>query len=593
MTDPAPSSAQGYAAILARQCRIAPAERAALIRIVPEGRVDLLAIHPGTALGPTPPAWILTAAKHTLSNGSAPAARFLPPQTALEGGHALVPIAADQGMHVWAVYEFSHPPADPAVVLDRLTLSAAGLGFVEAQAELARQAGEIDRLRRTLAALMGLASHDRFASVAMALCNHVASEWKCERVSLGIAKGPDIRVEAISHTENLAPRSTLVRDIESVMEECLDQDAEITVPAEDSSTLIARASREFASRLGPLALCSIPVRRDGEPFAVITLERPAGAPFTLPEVAALRLLADSASAHIWLAHRYRRWIGATLAASTRALVAAALGPAHAWAKLTAVALAVATLFFLLVPGAYRVRGDARIEATDRRVIAGPFDGYLIETRVRAGDPVNAGDIVARLDASDLLLRLAALRAEHDTALREAALAQRERKDAEAQIARARARRAEAEIALIDRQISQAAIASPLSGTIIAGNLDRALGSPVRTGDVLFEVAPLDSMHIEVFVAEDQIADVAAGAHGALTALSRPDRAIPLTVVRIDPVADVRAGRNVFRVVASLDERPAWLRPGMEGTARIDAGRRSYPWIWTRRAVNWLRMKLWI
>jgi hypothetical protein len=32
---------------------------------------------------------------------------------------------------------------------------------------------------------------------------------------------------------------------------------------------------------------------------------------------------------------------------------------------------------------------------------------------------------------------------------------------------------------------------------------------------------------------------------------------------------------------------------MEGVAKIDLGRRSYAWIWTRRIVNWVRMKLWL
>ena len=32
---------------------------------------------------------------------------------------------------------------------------------------------------------------------------------------------------------------------------------------------------------------------------------------------------------------------------------------------------------------------------------------------------------------------------------------------------------------------------------------------------------------------------------------------------------------------------------MTGQARIDVDRRRYAEIWTRRLVNWLRMKLWI
>jgi hypothetical protein len=79
----------------------------------------------------------------------------------------------------------------------------------------------------------------------------------------------------------------------------------------------------------------------------------------------------------------------------------------------------------------------------------------------------------------------------------------------------------------------------------------------------------------------------------MTLASRPDVRLPVVVERIDPLAEVRDGRNVFRVRARLLERPDWLRPGMEGVARLDVGPRPYPWIWTRRAINWVRMRLWI
>jgi hypothetical protein len=32
---------------------------------------------------------------------------------------------------------------------------------------------------------------------------------------------------------------------------------------------------------------------------------------------------------------------------------------------------------------------------------------------------------------------------------------------------------------------------------------------------------------------------------------------------------------------------------MEGVAKIRIGRRTYAYLWTRKLVNWVRMKLWI
>ena len=37
---------------------------------------------------------------------------------------------------------------------------------------------------------------------------------------------------------------------------------------------------------------------------------------------------------------------------------------------------------------------------------------------------------------------------------------------------------------------------------------------------------------------------------------------------------------------------AWASLGMEGVARIDVEERLRVWIWTRDAINYLRMKFW-
>lgn len=574
--------------MLARQCRIAPAEAAALVRLSADRRVQVLASHPASTNGQAK--WIAEAARHVPGPESGRIGHVFPSTRPGEPAFACIPVG---GEDVWALYLLAHSAADPALVAERLALSAAAFQSGGADAETGSPQQENRLLRSDLSTLIAMAAHERFTPIAMALCNHAASEWRCDRVSLGMVRGPYIRVEAMSHAEKFERRSALVQGLESVMEEALDQDEEIVLPAEASSTTLDRAAREFASRYGPLALASIPIRRAGKVLGVLTLERAPSEPFSIAEIASLRLLAEAAAPHLSLAHRHRHRLGSALAGSMRAVLETLLGPRYAWAKFTTIGLALATLALALIPATYRVRADARVEATDRRAIVGPFEGYLLETAARAGDLVDRGQVLARLDTSELMLRLGALQAEQEGAMREAGLASRERKDAEAQIARARAKRAEAEIALVESQIAQATIRAPIDGIIVSGDLERAVGAPVRPGDALFEIASPGAVRVEVFIAEDQVGDVKPGSRGSLATLSRPEVKMPVEIVRVDPVAEIRAGRNVFRAIASLSESPDWLRPGMEGVVRIDAGSSSYPRIWTRRIVNWMRMRLWV
>ena len=35
-----------------------------------------------------------------------------------------------------------------------------------------------------------------------------------------------------------------------------------------------------------------------------------------------------------------------------------------------------------------------------------------------------------------------------------------------------------------------------------------------------------------------------------------------------------------------------LRPGMEGVGKISIDRRKLIWVWTHKAVDWLRLQIW-
>jgi hypothetical protein len=120
---------------------------------------------------------------------------------------------------------------------------------------------------------------------------------------------------------------------------------------------------------------------------------------------------------------------------------------------------------------------------------------------------------------------------------------------------------------------------------------------------MFEVAPIEALRAEISVPEDLIADVykafqAAGqtgepVTGELATESKPNERIGFEVVRIIPVAEVDQQDNVFKVHVKLDEIRGGMLPGSKGVAKINIAKRSYVFIWTRKLVNWVRMKLWI
>jgi len=66
----------------------------------------------------------------------------------------------------------------------------------------------------------------------------------------------------------------------------------------------------------------------------------------------------------------------------------------------------------------------------------------------------------------------------------------------------------------------------------------------------------------------------------------------MQVSKITPVSTPENGINYFQVEATLASNPDFLRPGMQGIAKVDVGERRMLWVWTHKMVDWLRLKLW-
>jgi multidrug efflux pump subunit AcrA (membrane-fusion protein) len=583
------------------QCRLAAAAGSAILRPGSDGRVEVVAVFPPPAKGSTAPVWLASAvesAGKVFSSGDTlvkplhgtddlygqPAGRHLV-MIPLKGGRDV------RGLGVYVVETANQ--ASISASRERLELTVSLLSLYEMRLALQRHQAANSRLQAAMEILATLNDQDRFAGAAMAFCNETAARWQCERVSLGFLKGRSVQLKAMSHTEKFSRKMKIVQDIEATMEECLDQDVEVIFPSAPEVTHVSRSAGILSGRHGPTAVVSLPLRKAGQPVAVLTVERPAEKPMTLNETETLRLTCDLCTTRLVNLYENDRWLGAKAASGSSKALAAIVGPKHTWMKVAAVVIFAAVAFLVFAKGDYRADAPFVLEATQRQVVPAPFDGFLKSVSVVPDDPVTAGQtILAGLDTTELRLQLAATKAERLAYQKQVTAAMRDRKTSDAQIARAEVDKVSAQIRLLEHNIRQARIVSPITGRVITGDLKRQLGAPVKTGDVLFEVAPLGSLHAELSVPEDEIAKVCRGQHGELMAASYPDKRVRFVVEWINPVAEVVDQQNVFKVRVRLLETQSWMRPGMEGLAKIHLGRRRYAWLWTRKLVNWVRMKIW-
>jgi len=605
------SGGQFFVNLLAVQCFLGQAHSGAILRNNEQKGVDVLAIYPAlSSFGRSPtqpggqqtaPLWLNQSASLLREATSTDAVIVKALRDAEENDNraarsyiVLVPLKmadAGEAMEAFVVRASDRNALEASK--EQLELTANLLGISERRLALQNRQAGLRRLQQAMETLSAINRHNRFTSTAMALCNEAASQWQCERVNVGFLKGRYVRLKAMSHTEDFSRKMKIVQDIESVMEECLDQDCEVLYPASQEATYISRAAGELSKQHGPLAVLSVPFRQAGEARGALTLERESSKSFNLEEIEAIRLACELCTARLLELYEHDHWIGARAVAKARSALATLVGPKYTWMKILAILIFGVILFLIFGKGQFRAEAPFVVEATYQQVVCASFDGYIKGVNVEVGDTVKENETtLAELDTAELRLQLAAAKAENAGYLKQVAAAMRDGETAQAQIAQANSDKAQAQIDLLNYLIEQGRIISPISGAVVKGDLKRQIGAPVKKGDVLFEVTPLESLRAELLVPEDLIFDIAIDQEGYLATVSYPSQRLKFIVERINPMAEVVGNRNVFKVRVRLLETRSWMRPGMEGVAKVSIGKRRYVWIWTRRFVNWLRMKLW-
>ena len=265
-------------------------------------------------------------------------------------------------------------------------------------------------------------------------------------------------------------------------------------------------------------------------------------------------------------------------------------------------------------GGTLLNGSGYVTARRQATVSSKITGKVVEVLVEEGMKVEAGQILARLDSSNVekSLHLAEAqlhsarkalnetRANLEKAQRElkritqlaqekvASASELDRADAEAKSLEARLERQEADVAVAERevnlwnqQIDDTIIRAPFSGIVTSKNAQpgemispMSVGGFTRTG--ICTIVDMSSLEIEVEVNESYINRVQAGAPVEATLDSYPDWRIPAKVIAIIPTADrqkatvkVRVGFEKLdpRILPDMSVKVAFLSSGETKTAQ--------------------------
>ena len=514
--------------------------------------------------------------------------------TLLPGHQIAYPIEVSGKMHGIVVLELEpRPGSEIQDLMRKLHWGTAWLEVMLRRTDALRSAEENARLQTVLDLLASTVEHERLQQAAMAFVTQLAMKLECDRVSLGFGDGKQMRIQALSHTAEFGKQMNLVRAIESAMDEAIDQQALVLYPLPlEATPLVTRAHAELSRQHGAGSICTLPLGSDRKFFGGLTLERPENKPFDQATVELIETIAAMIGPILEAKRREDRWLISKATESFADQLKKLVGPGHLGLKIAGVSLLALVIFFAYAKGDYRVTAQTNLEGTIQRAVGAPFNGYIKEAPVRAGDIVRNGEMLCLLDDRDLKLERLKWSTQKEQLLKQYREAMAKHDRAQVQINKAKIDQAEAEISLLDEQLARTKVVAPFDGVVMSGDLTQSLGAPVERGQVLFEVAPLDAYRVIVQVDERDIGEIVVGQRGELALPSMPGEIFPLAVGKITPVSTAKEGRNYFRVEAQLENPSPRLRPGMEGIGKVTVDQRKLIWIWTHEVIDWVRLKLW-
>jgi RND family efflux transporter MFP subunit len=217
-------------------------------------------------------------------------------------------------------------------------------------------------------------------------------------------------------------------------------------------------------------------------------------------------------------------------------------------------------------------------------------GRVLMVYVDAGDWVNQGDILVRVDRSVQAQQAAALEAQIGVARADLQLAQSEldraaqlvdrgfiskadvdRKTATRDAARARVNVANAQLAETRARNARLDVRAPVSGYVLERNVET--GQTVSAGSgILFRIAKDGQLELQAKLSEDDLAQIAVGIPASVTPVG-VDRVFEGNIWQISPMIDAQSRQGLARVALPFDKA---LRPGGFASVEIKSGAMTAP-----------------
>jgi hypothetical protein len=447
--------------------------------------------------------------------------------------------------------------------------------------------------------LQGIAKATKYETdlaLAFQIVNGIATKFHCEQAAIGLVRGKQVKVVAISGAAAIKRNSPGTICMEGAMDECFDQKDQIAFPRlKTRNSTAANGMHQMLSKsTGQASVCSLPIL-DGETcVAVVTLRRPTGDSFSEEELRRLEEKLLPCGPALKVLGKASRTLVSHARDSLQTMASHWVGDKAKFACLIAAGLLLAWLSFGRT--VYRPSCGSELAASNLQHVAAPLDGIIQAVYVHPGQRVRKGEPLVEFDASSMRLEKQMLEADIGEATIDMKTAMSEHDPKAASLQAAKIAAIKAKLDGVRNRIEQATVHAPADCQVVRCDLATKIGQDFKFGMPLMELAAGDAWSIDIQVPDTVAPYVANGQIGEFSPYGRPGDSYPFKIQSVSGRADVKGGKNVFTATAVLtlpsDQPPAWMKVGMSGVAKIETESRPVYWVYFHDAIDWLHKTIW-
>lgn len=244
----------------------------------------------------------------------------------------------------------------------------------------------------------------------------------------------------------------------------------------------------------------------------------------------------------------------------------------------------------LAPGELRrtLPLSGSLRAVNQAAVKAKLPGEVREVLVREGEPVQAGQLLVKMDGSEYQARLEQARGALQAARGQLDIAAKTRDNNQAlfakgfisqtaldnaasqyAIAQANVDTAKGALDVAQKALNDTVLRAPISGLVSSRSIQP--GEKVSADNRLLDVVDLRKMELEAAVPSAEIMNVATGQEVQVR-VEGLQQALPGKVVRINPA--IQAGTRSVLVYIQIDNPNLALRAGMFGEAQLTLAKKS-------------------